>query len=363
VSRTAPTEGDLADVVGERVRARIDRAVQRNIKGLEYFASSAPPVGVTPRDEIYTRGTMHVFHYHPRTDEIYRVPVLAIVPPTNRGYILDLAPKQSFIEFMLDRGFDVFMLEFSPPTKADKRLRVDDYILDFIPEAIARVQEDSGESDISLIGYCAAGMMSACYAALNQDGPLKNLICFTTPIDFQEMKLFATLSDKRFMDVDRLVDSVGNVPAEFIIEMFALLRPASRIADNLRLLDNLWNDEYVKSYRRFERWSNETMPLPGEYVRQWTKDFFWENKLVKNEFDVGGRRVLLSNVRVPLLHVVAEHDHIVTRGASKPLIEMVGSEEKEEVVLKGGHVSIAAGPNASRRMWPKVDAWLSERSV
>jgi polyhydroxyalkanoate synthase len=61
--------------------------------------------------------------------------------------------------------------------------------------------------------------------------------------------------------------------------------------------------------------------------------------------------------------VVAEHDHIVPYAAAKPLIEQVGSNEKEEIILKGGHISVVAGANAQRRLWPKLDAWLSVRSV
>ena len=56
-------------------------------------------------------------------------------------------------------------------------------------------------------------------------------------------------------------------------------------------------------------------------------------------------------------------DHIVPRDASKPLIDLVSSEDRQEVVLKGGHISVAAGANASKRMWPKLDAWLAERST
>ena len=61
--------------------------------------------------------------------------------------------------------------------------------------------------------------------------------------------------------------------------------------------------------------------------------------------------------------VMAEHDHIATYGATKPLLDLVGSEDKRELVLKGGHVSLIAGPNAARRMWPAVNEWLGERSV
>ena len=71
----------------------------------------------------------------------------------------------------------------------------------------------------------------------------------------------------------------------------------------------------------------------------------------------------LGKIAAPFLHVTAEHDHIVTTGASAPLIGLIGSQDKEQVVLKGGHVSLIAGPNAVKRMWPRLDAWLAEKSV
>jgi polyhydroxyalkanoate synthase len=78
---------------------------------------------------------------------------------------------------------------------------------------------------------------------------------------------------------------------------------------------------------------------------------------------VGGHPAKLGAIKVPILHAVAEHDHIVPYDAAKPLIAAVGSEDRQEVILKGGHISIAAGANASKRLWPKLDQWLSERST
>jgi polyhydroxyalkanoate synthase len=89
----------------------------------------------------------------------------------------------------------------------------------------------------------------------------------------------------------------------------------------------------------------------------------WENRLYEGTMQVGGRQVDLSAITAPFLHVVAEHDHIVPKAASAPLIGMIGSKDKEEVVLKGGHVSLVAGGNAVRRLWPKLDDWLQERSL
>ena len=347
----------------EQVRDVVERTIKRNIKGVEYFASPAPALGATPKDVLLTRGTLNLYHYRPLADEIYRVPILLVMATTNRGYILDMVPGQSFVEFLLRQGYDVYMMDWSPPRADEKHLRLDDYVLDFIPDCIERVRADSGEPDVTLMGYCFGGVLSTIYASLHPDGPVKNLVTFTTPVDFTKMPLFQAWSDPRYFDVDRLVDTLGNIPPDLIFASFDMLRPAARIAGNIRLLDNMWNDEFVKSYRMFDRWATDSLPLAGEYFRQTTKELMWKNGLYNGELVIGGRKVDLANIAVPLLHVVAEHDHIVPYEASKPLVQKVGSADKEEVVLKGGHISLVAGANAQKRLWPRLDRWLQERSL
>jgi polyhydroxyalkanoate synthase len=221
----------------------------------------------------------------------------------------------------------------------------------------------SGVEDLTIIGYCMGGVLSSIYAALHVGGPLKNLVCFTTPIDFKKMELWQTWADERYFDVDRLVDSVGLIQPDFIIGAFDMLRPASRVAGRVRLWDNLWNDEYVKSYRMMDRWTAETLPLPGEYFRQVVKELLWKNALFESTLALGGKPVDLQCIKVPVLHVVAANDHFVPHACSQPLVAQVGSHDKKEVVLPGGHVSLIAGPNAVKRMWPKLDQWLQGRSV
>ncbi len=358
----ATVQPSLSDIP-DRIQSEIQRAIQRSIKGVEYFGSSAPVLGSTPKDVLASRGTMNLYHYRPLADEIYRVPILIVMATTNRGYILDMVPGQSFIEFLLKRGFDVYMLDWTAPRPDEKHLRMEDYVLDFIPDCVRRVQEDSGETDVNIVGYCFGGVLSLLYASIFADGPLKNLVCFTTPIDFREMKLFQNFSDQRYFNVDQLVDGVGNVPPELILSSFEMLRPASRMVSQVQLWENIWNDEYVKSFRMFDRWATDTLPLAGEYFRQTTKDLMWANKLYNGTMTVGGRAADISKIKVPILHAVAEHDHIVPYDAAKHLIAKIGSSDKEEVMLKGGHVSLVAGPNAIKRLWPKLDSWLSERSV
>lgn len=349
--------------LAERLQLEVERAVQRGLKGMELLGVSQPAVGRTPKTVLHRRGTLELVHYHATVDEVYRVPILVVMAPTNKGYILDLAPGQSLIEFLLGRGYDVYLIDWSAPTDDERDLKIEDYVLDFIPDCIRRVQQDSGEHDVTLLGYCAGGMLSVIHQSLHVDGPVKNLVCLTTPIDFSKMELFRSLSDERSFDVDRFVDGVGVVPADFVLASFDALRPASRIAGQVRLWDNLWNDQFVKGYRMMERWGNETLPLPGGYFRQTTKELLQKNALYEGTLRIGGRLVELGKITVPLLHIVAQYDHIVPPACARPLVERVGSLDKEEVVLPGGHVSIAAGANAIKRMWPKLDSWLEERSI
>ena len=358
----SPETLDLASIP-ERIQTEVQRAIQRRIKGVEYFSTSGPALGSTPKDILHSRGTMQLYHYRPLSDEIYRVPILIVMATTNRGYILDMVPGQSFVEFLSKRGYDVYMLDWNAPKPEEKSLGMENYVLDFIPDAVRRAQEDSGIEDVTVIGYCFGGVLSLLYGSIFNDGPMKNLICFTTPVDFDQMKLFANFADRRHFDVDHLVDSVGNMPPELILQSFEMLRPASRAVGLLQLWENIWNDEFVKSFRMFDRWATDILPLAGEYFRTITKDLMWDNKLLNDTMTVGGRPARLAEIRVPILHAVAEHDHIVPYNAAKHLIAKVGSTDKEEVILKGGHVSLIAGPNAARRLWPKLDSWLAGRSI
>lgn len=347
----------------EQARTAFDRALKRNIKGLGYFASPDPVLGASAKDLLIQRGTMNLYHYRPLADEVYRVPLLLVMATTNRGYIFDMVPGQSLVEFLLKRGYDVFMLDWSPPRPDERHLSLEDYVLDFLPTAIDRVLAETAEPELSVVGYCFGGVLSTLWAGLHPQGPMKNLVCFTTPVDFKAMEMFQAWADQRFFDVDRIVDTFGQCPAEMLYSAFDMLRPAGRIAGNIRLIDNMWNDEFVKSFRMFDRWAADMLPLAGEYFRQTTRALMWENRLMEGTMEVAGRRVDLGAITAPFLHVVAEHDHIVPRAASAPLIEKVGSTDKEEVVLKGGHVSLVAGGNAVRRLWPKLDQWLQERSL
>lgn len=353
------------DRVLEPVARRMRRNLDRANRGVQLLGSELPEMASTPKELVHQRGTLSLYRYVPQSDEVYRKPLLLVMSLINKPYIFDLAPGQSLVEYLLREGFDVYMIDWGTPRPEDYRLKLEDYVLRFLPECIERVQHDSGVEDISLVGYCMGGLLATLYAALHAEdpvGPVRNLACFTTPVNYEGMGHFAKWSDADMVDPDRLVEAYGNVPPEMLYAAFSMLRPVSNAVGRLRLLDNLDNDEYVANYRRFDHWANDQIPFPGACYKQTMVELQQRNRLVRGRLRLDGRRVDLGDIHIPVLHIVAEHDHIVPYPSAKDLVPLVGSDDKQEVMLKGGHVSLVAGPRAKKRMWPALSGWLAPRS-
>ncbi|MGH8597053.1 MAG: poly-beta-hydroxybutyrate polymerase, partial [Gammaproteobacteria bacterium] len=158
---TPTTLSTSPDVLETRVKKAVERTLARNIPGLALQEANLDlEVGQTPKELIYTRDSLRLYHYKALTDEIYRIPLLIVMSPVARGYILDLAKGQSFIEYLLLQGYDVFLMDWVPPRREHAQLGMRDFALDLIDESIAAVQSDSGESDVNVIGYCMGGMLS-----------------------------------------------------------------------------------------------------------------------------------------------------------------------------------------------------------
>ena len=165
--------------------------------------------------------------------------------------------------------------------------------------------------------------------------------------------------------MDRLVDTLGNVPPELIQQSFRMLKPASEVSPvrYVSLWQNVLNDQYVEQFRAFDRWTSDHIPFAGEAFRQTVKELMWENKLVEGTLVLGGQPVQLE-----------QHHGVVPRGGGGAGPHRAAgldaacsrtwwaATDKELVVMPGGHVGLAAGRKAVQTLWPKVAAWLSERS-
>ncbi|MBI4610460.1 MAG: alpha/beta fold hydrolase [Candidatus Rokubacteria bacterium] len=318
-------------------------------------------VGLTPREEIYRKGKARLYRYE--SSRRHRTPLL-FVPNLgiSRPYIFDLLSGGSFVEHMTRAAFDFYLLDWGVFGPEDNYLTVDDCVTRILPRMARRVLESSSAQELSVLGYCMGAPLSASFLALHPEVPVKNFINMAGPIDFSKSGLFGRWLDRKYFDVDGFVDTLGQIPPEMIKTGFKLLKPTMDLSAGLNLWWNLWNDDYVKGFRALNKWANEYVGFPGEFFRQWVKEFYQENRLVRGELRLGGRAVRLETIRAPLLVVGAKEDYIAPPGCVRALIDAVGSRDKEYVELPGGHISLIAGRGASTYCWPKVSGWLAPRS-
>ena len=122
-------------------------------------------------------------------------------------------------------------------------------------------------------------------------------------------------------------------------------------------------DEVVRSNLRMGKWETDNIPFPGGVFRQMVRDFLRGNRLVQGQWTIGEQVADLSRIRAPFLHLLAREDHITPYASSRDLVRLVGSADKQELIIKGGHVGLVAGRGAELRMWPALNAWLAPRSV
>ena len=323
----------------------------------------ARETAITPKELVYARGTLRLYRYLPQTPDVFRVPLLIVMSLVSKPYIFDLTPGQSFVEHLVRAGFEVYLVDWGLPRAEHRRLTIDDYVADLMPDCIAQVRATSGVDDVTVLGYCLGGIFTTLYAALEPAGPMKNLLLLATPINGEGMELQRALLTSHGLDPDLIVDTFGNVPAPMIEGAFQILRPLQKASGQLGLLNNASDAEFVKAHLRVVRWGADALPFPGEAFRRLAHDFIVGNKIVRGEFEVRGRKLNLADIEVPVLHVVAEHDHVVPAAASRDLVRLVGSADKEEWVIKGGHVSLVAGVGAVTRTWPRLVEWLAPRSL
>ena len=338
-----------------------------NWETLRHVTTTRYPVGQTPHEVVWTLNKARLIRYlptHPATRK-HRTPFLLVFALMSRAYILDLRPGASFVEYMANHGYDVYLLDWGEPGYEDRNLKFDDYVLDYLPRAIRKMKEVSGEEEFSMLGWCIGAILATCYAALRPNDGLRNLILLTAPLDFtnQNMGGFAKWVRGDYLDVESVISAFGNMPPEMLDSGAKTLKPVENYISNyVRLLDNLDNPKVVDSWHAMDTWVNDPIPMPGGVFRQLVNDFFRGNKLVQGTLTMRGEHVNLGNVRANLLNFIAEQDHITPPCESENTLPLFGSKDKEIERIKGGHIGLMLSSTANRITWPRIESWLRARS-
>jgi polyhydroxyalkanoate synthase len=172
----------------------------------------------------------------------------------------------------------------------------------------------------------------------------------------------STMTAEGRIDPESLVGDDGNVPAVVIENSFKLLKPTAEVAGYVNLWDNMWNDEYLDAYHAMNDWARDQIPFPGATFVETGHILNRENRLKTGTVPVGGRDVHLADITCPFLAVVGEKDHIVPLESSQGLCDLVGSTDKQELVVKAGHVGLFIGRSAHKGTLPPLCDWIEAHS-
>lgn len=348
--------GDLLD----HVRQDVERNALRARNGIKLVAGvGRPRLGQTPKDLVWSRGHAQLWRY--RSDRVtLQPPLLIVFSLVSKSYVLDLQPGNSFVEHLQSAGFDVFLLDWREADWRQSGERLEDYADGYLPDAVEHTRNAAATAAVNLFGYCFGGVLSLLYAAHHPDAPLRSLAVMATPVDFSKWGLWRNLADG--LPLEAILDEDGNVPASTIRQGFRLLKPTGEIRQYATLLDNVWNDQYVAAYQAMTGWSNDHVPFPGAAARQTMEMLVRDNGFVCDRVRLAGDPVHLSDIRVALLTVIAERDHIVPEPVAAPLPELVGSQDNQVLRLDAGHVGLVVGRTAAKVTIPRIIDFLKARS-
>ncbi|MDD5579020.1 MAG: class III poly(R)-hydroxyalkanoic acid synthase subunit PhaC [Methylobacter sp.] len=318
--------------------------------------------GVTLKEIIYQEDKMILYRFIPEVTPVKKpIPVLIVYALVNRPYMTDIQEDRSTVRGLLNEGLDVYLIDWGYPDGADQYLSMDDYINGYLDRCVDVIRKRHAMDKINLLGICQGGTFSLCYSSLHTD-KIKNLVTMVTPVDFHTPDNLLSRWYQN-IDVDLLVDTMGNIPGEMLNYTFLSLKPYRLMGQKyLDMVDVLDDPETAKNFLRMEKWIFDSPDQAGETFRQFTKDFYHGNKLIKGEVQLGEQTVSLNNITMPVLNIYALQDHLVPPSATRPLKDYVGSGDYEELAFKGGHVGIYVSGRAQQTIPKAIGDWLNKRS-
>jgi polyhydroxyalkanoate synthase len=353
-----------------RELADLRRKLVEGARRLGAFTEEDLAIATTPADEVYREDMMRMYRCRPTAAKRKGVAVLIVYALVGRYQMIDLESDRSFVRKLLAEGIDVYYIDWGNPTRAQRWLTIDDYVSGYLDNCVDVVRAREGIDKINLMGICQGGVFSTCYAALFPH-KVARLLLTVTPLDFHGdvdapvrgsgyMNLWArSLSAE---DIDRLVDTMGNSPGPLVGFAFLMMNPIGNLTKySIDLLDILDDDKKLLGFLRMERWISDRPSNPGEVVRQWFKDLYQGNKLMRNELVLGGKTVNLKRITMPVLNIYAEGDVVVPNSCSQGMKGRFGTKDYTELGVPGGHIGTFVGGKAQKVLAPGIIKWLTAK--
>jgi polyhydroxyalkanoate synthase len=346
-------------------------------------------MATTPGAVIYQNDVFQLIQYAPTTDKVHATPLLICPPWINKFYILDLNEKKSMVRWLVSQGWTVFVIAWVNPDQRQKDETWESYMKKGVLNALERVLEETGEKKAHMVGYCIGGTMlgtTLAHMAATGDDRLASATFFTTQLDFTDAGELQVFVDEKTLKVlDEKMDE-GYLPAESMASAFNMLRAS----------DLIWGfviQNYLLGKEPFPfdllYWNADSTCMPARVHHFYLDNFYNANRLATGEMRMGGERLDLGRVTLPVYHIATKEDHIappqsVYRGA-----KLIGSKNATFILAGSGHIAGVVNPpeggkyqywtrkgldaptleewcrdakETSGSWWPNWSEWLGARS-
>ena len=326
-------------------------------------------LATTPGKVIFQNDLMQLIQYEATTKEVVKVPLLIVPPWINKFYILDLTPEKSFIRWCVEQGITVFVISWVNPDAHLARKSFEEYMREGVIRAMDAVTEATGEKKMHTIGYCVGGTLLAitlAWLAAKKQRRVVSSTFFTAQVDFTYAGDLAVFVDEeRIKQLEERMKEQGYLEASRMATAFNMLRSN----------DLVW-PYVVNNYLRGKKpypfdilyWNSDATRMPAANHSFYLRNFYLENNLVKGEMEIGGVKLNLKQVKIPIYNLATREDHIAPAKSVLYGSQFFGGDVRY-VLAGSGHIAGVVNPatkpkyqywTGGRPEGSDVDAWLSK---
>ncbi|PJE30855.1 polyhydroxyalkanoate synthase [Pseudooceanicola antarcticus] len=346
-------------------------------------------VATAPGKVIWRNHLLELIQYSPSTEKVHDTPLIIFPPWINKFYILDLKEQNSFIRWVVDQGYTLFVVSWVNPDAAYREIALDDYVEDGFIAAIEQVKQICGVKTVNAIGYCIGGTTLNLTLALlkkRKDRSVKSATFFTTLTDFSDQGDFTPFLQDDFVDaIEDVVQADGILRSHIMARTFSFLRS-----------NDLVYRPAIRSYMLGEQppafdllyWNGDGTNLPATMAVQYLRELCQGNKLTTDGIEICGELLKISDVTLPICAITCETDHIAAWRAAYRGFLMTGSKDRTFIVSQSGHIAGIVNPPSKKKYghyinealpdtpeafmegatftegswWPRWEGWLAKRS-
>ncbi len=309
----------------------------------------------TPGKVVYRNDLIELIQYEPQTPQVHAAPLLCSPPWINKYYIMDLAPKRSFIEWAVQHNRTVFAISYKNATAEMSGVKLDDYLLNGPKEALDVISDITGADTVDIVGLCLGGALTAitaAYLVASGDERVGNLTLLNTMLDYSdpgELKLFTDA--KAVERLEQKMSKTGYLDGVSMAGTFDMLR-----ANDLVFNYVVSNWLLGQSPPAFDilAWNADSTRMPAAMHGFYLRKFYVENSVITGDLELAGRRIALGDIKHNVYVVSAENDHIVPWRSGYATTQLVGGPARF-VLSSGGHIAGIVNPPGPKNWYLTSD--------